>query len=418
VITLVGLLLVAGLVFSAMAPEARERLRELALDVIQRARREATRVRPECDQFRAALRERTRWAFVTPALIALNVGLFLFMLFGPGAFSEPETLAGWGANFWLRTRNGEWWRLVTSMFVHAGWLHLVITLAGLAQIGLILERLVGRAVTASVFLTAGIFANLVNLVTHPMVTSFGASGGVFGLYGLLFASSIWGFRHPSSVTMPLATIKQLGPAAAVFFLYSLLNESVGTAGELTALLIGLVCGAVLTRGVSEHKPATRRIAHTMTAALVLAVLSAIPLRGVTDVKPELERTIATEDRTTATYRKASDRFKNGRITAEALAQLIDQTIVPELQVTDARLKALTGVPADHAPLVANAEAYVQLRLESWRLRGEWLRKAGKLPRRGSETAQHRANNRTIAQAEETERAALEVLQKIRPATDK
>jgi hypothetical protein len=100
------------------------------------------------------------------------------------------------------------------------------------------------------------------------------------------------------------------------------------------------------------------------------------------------------------------------MTANALASLIDKTIVPELQVSEARLKALTGVPESHQSLVADADEYIKLRLESWRLRSEWLRKAGKLPRRGSETAQHRANNRLIAEAEVTERAALEVLQKI------
>lgn len=417
-VTLLGLLLVLGLVLGAMAPEARERLRDLGLDGLKRVRREATRVRPECDQFNAALRDRTRWALVTPALIACNVGVFACMLAGAGALGDVETLVSWGGNVWLRTRNGEWWRLATAMFVHAGWIHLLVNLAGLTQIGFILERLVGRGITLAVFVAAGIFANLVNLVTHPMATSVGASGAIFGLYGLLLACSIWGLRHRSSVTMPLMMAKRLAPAVAVCLLYNLMNGSVGTAGELTALLVGLVCGAVLTRQVSEHKPPVRRAAPTLATALVLAVLSAIPLRGVTDVKPELERTIASEDRTADVYRTASNRFRSGRMTASALASLIDETIVPDLQVTETRLKALTGVPEDHQALVDDAEEYVRLRTESWRLRAEWLRTAGKLPRRGSETAQHRANNRLIAEAEVKERAALEVLQKIQPSNVK
>ncbi|HVH26749.1 MAG TPA: rhomboid family intramembrane serine protease, partial [Vicinamibacterales bacterium] len=370
-VTLVGLLLVAGLVFYAIAPEARDQLIRVVVGSIGLAKHEATRVRPECERFRAALRERTPRAVATPALVALNLGVFVLMLFGGGTFGDAKTLVDWGGNSWLQTRNGEWWRLITAIFVHTGLLHLLVNVAGFVQISLILERLVGPAILVAVFVIAGVFGNLVNLVAHPMTTSVGASGAAYGLYGLLFASAIWGHRHRSSVTIPLTVIKQLSPAAAVFFLYNLVTDSVGSSGELAALVVGLVCGGVLTREVSEHKPATRRVAHTMAGALVLAVLSAIPLRGVTDVRPELERTLATEDRTADAYRKASDRFKSGQMTANALAGLIDKTIVPELQVSEARLKALTGVPESHQPLVATAEEYVQLRLESWRLRAEW-----------------------------------------------
>ena len=415
VLTFLALLLVLAVTFCAMAPATRNHLAEVALVSITQVRHEVTRSRPECEQFREALRARTRWALVVPALIALNVTVFIMMLSGAGAISDPGTLAGWGGNFWLRTRNGEWWRLVTSMFVHAGMFHLLVNVAGLAQIGLILERLVGRLIVIGVFLTAGILASLVNLTTHPMATGVGASGAIFGLYGLLLASAIWAMRHRSNLTIPLTAVKMLVPGATVFILYNMVNDSLGGAAELTGLLTGLVWGTVLTKGVSDRKPATRRVAHLTAAAAMIAVLFVIPLRGITDVKPELERTVAAEDRTAGAYQKAAAQFRNDRITAEALAQLIDRTIIPELQVTDSRLKALTAVPKEHEPLVANAVEYVRLRSESWHLRSKWLRTAGIPPRRGNEAAEHRANIRTIAQAEETERAALEALKSIRPA---
>jgi hypothetical protein len=148
------------------------------------------------------------------------------------------------------------------------------------------------------------------------------------------------------------------------------------------------------------------------AAAAILVVCAIPLRGITDVKPELQRTVAAEARIAETYQHAAERFRRNRMTAEALASLIDGTIIPELQVTDARLKALEAVPREHQPLVADAEEYVRLRSESWRLRSEWLRKAGRLPQRGTESALYRTNSKTIAQAEERERAALDVLARI------
>ena len=221
----------------------------------------------------------------------------------PARSAIPKRWLRWGGNFWLHTRNGEWWRLLTSMFVHTGMFHLLVNVAGLAQIGLILERLAGRLIVVAVFLTAGVFASLVNLNTHPLAMSAGASGAIFGLYGLLLASSIWGMRHRSSVTIPLTAVKTLVPAVAVFILYNVANDSLGGAAELSGLLVGLVWGAVLTKGVSDRKPAARRLAYLTAAAVVMAVLSAIPLRGATDVKPELERTVAAEDRMAGEYPK-------------------------------------------------------------------------------------------------------------------
>jgi hypothetical protein len=174
----------------------------------------------------------------------------------------------------------------------------------------------------------------------------------------------------------------------------------------------LLFGAVLAKGISERKPALRPVGYTAAVAAAIAVVIAIPLRGITDVKPELERTVAAEDRTAGEYLKAAERFRRHRMTAEALALLIDRTIIPELQVTETRLKALEAIPEEHQPLVASAEEYVRLRSESWRLRSEWLRKAGRAPERGTESALYRSNSRTIAQAEQTERAALDALARI------
>ena len=63
---------------------------------------------------------------VTPALVALNVTVFLIILVGPGALADPQTLVGWGGNFGPRTTNGEWWRLVTATFVHSEMLPILV----------------------------------------------------------------------------------------------------------------------------------------------------------------------------------------------------------------------------------------------------------------------------------------------------
>jgi hypothetical protein len=318
---------------------------------------------------------------------------------------------------------------VTSMFVHPGLISLLVNIASLIQIGVILERLLGRLTFAAVYLAAGVFASLVSLTLFPMAVSSGAAGAIFGLYGLLLASSIWGLLHRSDVTIPLAAVKRLAPAAGLFILFNVAGDGVGATAGLTGLVAGIVCGLVLARGVSGGKPAARRVAVTMAAAVAIAVASAVVLRGVTDVRPEIERVVAVEDHTASVYRTAVERFRNGRITAAALGGMIDETIVPELHAADSRLKAVHGVPQEQQPLVADAEDYFRLRLESWRLRAEGLRKTNMLTPRADAReepvsnaswrlraeAQHRTSLLTLGKAEGMERESLEALHKITPA---
>jgi rhomboid protease GluP len=435
--TLLVLLVLGGYALYVMSPEERTRLFRAVMPALRDLKVAATHRRPECEAFREAMRARTRWALVTPALIALNVTVFIVMLRGGGVLSDPETLVGWGGNFGPRTTNGEWWRLVASMFVHSGMLQLLVNAATLLQIGLILERLVGRLAFATVYITAGIFAGLMSLSAYPVAVSAGASGAIFGLYGLLLASLIWGRFHRSAVTIPPHTLKRLAPAAAAFILYSMANDGLAFSAEITGLVAGFLSGAVvwglvLASGARDRTPDPRWVAGAMAATVVIAVASAVPLRGIADVKPEMERVVALEDRTSRAYATAAEGFRKGRITADALARLIDRTIMPELQAADARVKAFDRVPPEHQPLVADAEEYLRLRAESWRLRAEGLRRmnaprpreaggtdweAGARSRLRAET-QHNVDGLLRGRAEGTERASLEVLQRIKPVDQK
>ena len=117
-----------------------------------RLRAAAVQPRPEDEVFHGALRARTRDLFVTPALVTLGAAVFTAMLFGVGAIGAPDTLVGMGASLGTRTTNGEWWRLLTSAFVYTGILHLIVSLAVLAQLGAVLERLAGRWAFGAVYL--------------------------------------------------------------------------------------------------------------------------------------------------------------------------------------------------------------------------------------------------------------------------
>jgi len=425
-LTLLALLIVAGIVLKGMTADERAKAASRAVEFAKDVKY-ALRTRPEETVFHDTLKERCPWAVATLALVTLNAVVFLFMLFGAGSLSDPKTLIGWGASIGPRTTNGEWWRLVSSMFVHAGLFQVLVTLAALLQVGSVVERLVGRETVTAAYFTSGVFAGLVNLSAHQAAVGFGASGAVFGIYGLFLAFIIWSRFHASSLTMPRPAVKKLVPAAVLFLIYSVSTDSLSGAAELTGLATGFIGGLIVMAGAMDPRPAGKRIGGVVGAAVVIVLASAFSLRGIADVWPELERIVASEDSAAAAYKDANNLFNKRRITADALAEMIDQTIIPELEASQERLKAIRKVPVEHQSLLDDANKYLGLRSESWRSRAEGLRKIElralmasnqkqqvevAVWRRRAE-AQHRANLSLIGNAEGKAKAALDVLERIR-----
>src|SRR5271169_3147970 len=74
---------------------------------------------------------------ITPILIAINVAVFVAMVVSGFSFSHPsaESFLRWGADFGPLTTHGQWWRIVTSAFVHGSFLHLLMNMLILLSIG-------------------------------------------------------------------------------------------------------------------------------------------------------------------------------------------------------------------------------------------------------------------------------------------
>jgi membrane associated rhomboid family serine protease len=440
---LVVVLVVGGYAVYVMSSEERLKALRSLEQKFWIANDAAVKVRAQDEPFRAVLKARTPMPIVVPAIVGLNVLVFTAMLFSSGSFSDPSVLVGWGASFGPRTSNGEWWRLGTSLVVHAGLVHLVVMTAGLAQAGITLERLLGPLAIAVVYMTAGLFSGMDRLSGHPMDVHAGSAGAVMGVYGLLIATLLWnvvqrrlgttaaapiveaplaaqetlnlrgalspleGGATPDSAPeetastagtalVPMKTLYRMAPAAGIFLLYTLAS-GLGTP-EIAGLLCGFICGLVFARRSAEQATPALQPAAAFAVAVVIIVASAAMLSGIADVRPEIARVVALETTTAGTYEKAVVQFKNGALTAQALEKVITQKIVPELKQAHARLKAVSGVPAEHQPLVASAEEYFRLRDESWRLRADALRKS---------------NLGALRAADRSERASLEALDRLK-----
>jgi membrane associated rhomboid family serine protease len=342
------------------------------------------------------LRARQRFAPVTTTIVLVNVIMFGTVLVA-GAFAGHDVLVAWGASIGPRTTNGEWWRLVTSLFVHAGVVHLTACLVGLIPVGLVFERFVGSAAVATVYLASGVLAGLMNVSAFPMALSTGASGAICGLYGLACVTAMRGLVQTPRLTIPWGVVKWLACAALVFFVYNAATGIVETRAEVAGLFVGVLCGVAIGKGVSTRTVPVKRSSAFAAAAAVLAIVAAVPLQGITDARPDIDRMRATDDRTAALFRTTARKLAVGRSSEKALIDLIEREIVPALQREQESLVATRIVPDDQKPLLGTAREYVRLRIDAWRMRASAFRK-GSLS--------------LLRQADKQEGAARDVLTKI------
>ena len=396
---LFAILVIGGFGIYVMSPEERRRALGVARGHAATVGRGVLADLDACGPWLAALRARSGRPFgaLTIAAVYVTIGAFAF---GTHLGADAETLVGWGATYGPRTTNGEWWRLVTAMFLHPGVVSLAIDAIAIVQLGFAAELIFGHVAFGAVFVASGILANTVYLAGHPLAVGTGASGSLYGVYGLAIAWGIHGVRVPSELTIPSRGFRLLAPIACLFVLASLLTDGSSPAANLAALTLGAVSGWLLS-GVAEHaSPAPVRVAGIVGSTVVTIVLMAVPSIGTTDVRPEIARVVGLEAETAAPYAEAVTQFRLGATSATALADMIDRRILPEIQEEQTRLDRLRGVPAEHRALVASAERYVRLRGESWQLRARAL---------------HSSSMRALRLADDKEREALDAFDQLKAA---
>jgi len=397
----VGTLLFALAILSAaalyfMKPDERRRLLQAGVERAKEAIRSAREPHDPYDALHALMETRTPRPLASLALIAICAWVWLGSAFS--SEPAPQWMIAAGASYAPRTTNGEWWRLAASTFVHAGFFHLITTTAALLSLCVVLERIVGSVVFATVFVAAGVVASTMGLWMLPATTPlFGPSAAIFGLYGLLIAVGVYGYVRQPRMPWSRLALRRLAVGAVPFLLYSLFTDYIPTVCELAGLATGMVAGLIATRGIVVRKPSLAYAVLVPAAFAIVALLAALPLRGMIDARPELARIADVETRTATEYGKAVAEFTQGRMSAKALVQVIDKTIIPALQSDRARVEALHGVPLEQRPLVAAAHDYYKLREDSWR-----RRQAGLLA----------SSNKILREADLKERAAIGALDRI------
>jgi rhomboid protease GluP len=134
--------------------------------------------------------------------------------------------------------NGDYWRLVTPIFMHAGFAHMLFNSFSLVLFGPALEQVLGKTKFILVYLVTGIAANIATLILEPLTyTHVGSSGAIFGLFG--FYISIIMFRKAMMSRENSQTIMTIAIIAVVMtFVQSNINITAHIFGMLAGFLIG------------------------------------------------------------------------------------------------------------------------------------------------------------------------------------
>jgi ribose transport system substrate-binding protein len=221
-------------------------------------------------------------AYVTSTLIILNVIIFGLMVMSGVPVLNPTALSlmQWGANFGPLTLGGQWWRMLSALFLHFGVIHLLLNMFFLANIGSFIEKVFGKVAYLTLYLVAGIAGVAAALAWHPFAVGAGASGAILGLYGALLAVFL---RCRKAV--PAETWGRLSKGMTAFvgcsLFYGFFRPEIATDAHLGGLVSGFLLGLFLAQPIPQEAVAKRRwrttVAGISGAALVVATVLTIQL---------------------------------------------------------------------------------------------------------------------------------------------
>jgi membrane associated rhomboid family serine protease/tetratricopeptide (TPR) repeat protein len=330
----------------------------------------------EFRDFNRALDAVSGRARVTPAIVILNFAVFIGMAAvskRPGAF-DLQLLLAWGGNFGLYTVNGQWWRLITALFIHLNLLHLFLNMWAFWNVGRLAERLYGRWVFVFLYAASGLLASLASVAWDPSRTSVGASGAIFGIFGAFLA-----FLAHRKKELPPTIVRAHLTSTTLFVLFNLISGfghvGVDNAAHVGGLISGFTLGWVLARPLNVEARLSMPLRQSVAALALTAVAVLAGLWQVNGIGAQLTIPeqyfrdhawyISGEGENLRLWQDLATRTAAGSISPTEIGRRFELEIVPFWQSAHQRLRAeLKSLPAAQRPLAVLVDDFVSTR-EQW-----------------------------------------------------
>jgi rhomboid protease GluP len=218
---------------------------------------------------------------VSVAIFAANVGMYLWMSLRGSDWLEPtgQDVLDYGANGGIEVAQGEWWRLVTCMFLHSGALHLFFNMWSLRVLGPFVEQLFGHATFFVLYMLAGIGGSIASCLWNPLGLSVGASGAIFGLLGAIIAFFLT-HRRSMPAEVFRSYMQRIAILLAINLYLGVAIPRIDNSAHVGGLVTGFLCGLAAFRPAGTGLVLDRvRLARLAVVAVVLAGLAfLVPVR--------------------------------------------------------------------------------------------------------------------------------------------
>ena len=198
-----------------------------------------------------------------PLVTYVLIGLCILMFIITGGSSYSNVLLKYGANLGVLVKNGEYFRLVTSMFLHAGVVHIFFNLYSLYIVGAKIEDFFGKWKFLLIYLLSGIAGNLLSIGFNSEVVSVGASGAIFGLFGALL---YFGYTYRGYIGSIIKS--QILP----IIIYNLILGFVIPGIDISAHIGGLIGGILVSKMVGTIENKEYKIVDILLCAVYFGFL--------------------------------------------------------------------------------------------------------------------------------------------------
>jgi membrane associated rhomboid family serine protease len=204
-------------------------------------------------------------AIVTKTLIAVNVAVYLAELAqGAGLNANSGSIYVKGVLFGPFVASGDWWRLITSAFLHYGPFHLGMNMLALWWFGGALEQTLGRGRFLLLYLVSGLAGAAGALIDKPTIPTVGASGAIFGILGAMLVLERQRAVSFGGSVLPIIAIN-------LVFTFTISNISIG--GHIGGLIGGALGVLALSRFGRGHAVYGRLGLGGIAGLLAIGVIS-------------------------------------------------------------------------------------------------------------------------------------------------